>query len=92
MQTIVYLNYLKYILEHVAHLNKLFQCQYLTIYLVHTQVTKLYGTLLSDFCLHESLVNVNYATFDPSFPSNHKQAKDAYLGAENRLLLRKEPY
>ena len=54
LQTIVYFNDLKYILEHVTHLNELFQCQYLISFLVHTQVTKLYGTLLSDFCLHES--------------------------------------
>ena len=89
LQTIVYFNDLKYILEHVTHLNELFQCQYLISFLVHTQVTKLYGTLLSDFLPTWVLSKCKLCNFCPKSSSNHKQDKEVYLGAENRLLLRK---
>ena len=38
------------------------------------------------------VTNADFATFDVTLASNHKLDKDVYLGAENKLLLRREPY
>ncbi|XP_076066039.1 uncharacterized protein LOC143039686 [Oratosquilla oratoria] len=84
----LYFTFLDYILPLCTDFNKLSQRKSPVIHLLYDNTHRLYGTILSCFCLCEKVNSADLSTFDPTDAANHKPLKDIYLGAPVHNLLK----